>query len=639
MERLRIVTQSVRHRIAVMAALTEVSRILPWCVAFLTPCALLYRFEVISEEQFLLGCVLAGMVFIVLMTRAAGRSPGLLAASLLVDRVYGFSGRFAAAIEFSGVLGMNTGARKARAPSFEALVIDQAPEAESLSAAKVAPIYWPQRLSWGLLMVSLLFLLVWAPPPRESDPSLAGLVVENDKKAESWLSEDDAELLKRSAKQLTEKVASEQGEETAQRFNEIVLKVVSGEVSRGEALQLAAELQAELDASLAQGEQLRAGLEKRGESLEERAITQGIGKALREQRYEDAEEAFRKLAERLEAGTEALSEEELEQLREALHEARESEKAESRKQEAEEEARERRRQSLQKKRDDLTEKKKKGTASKQEQKELARTERELKRLDRQKKQPTASQELSELDKKLAEAAKDLAKERKKSGQFLNEAGRQVSQAAKRQLTDQEKRELLQQIEEMKERLRRQNQDGKQAERLKKFQQRARGQQGKPGGTGKGRAGQGQKGQPGEMRLGPGGEPVPMPGQGEGPGKAEAGSQEGEQPGVGKEAGHAHDPNLVGEASRLEGAKAQDAAAVAQDTGEGHSASETIRTAAEEGFSSTSYERLFREYRTAAEEVMEKESVPPGRKAHVRRYFELIRPRGETPEAAPKKDKK
>lgn len=142
-----------------------------------------------------------------------------------------------------------------------------------------------------------------------------------------------------------------------------------------------------------------------------------------------------------------------------------------------------------------------------------------------------------------------------------------------------------------------------------------------------------------MRLGPGGEPVPMPGQGEGPGKAEAGSQEGEQPGVGKEAGHAHDPNLVGEASRLEGAKAQDAAAVAQDTGEGHSASETIRTAAEEGFSSTSYERLFREYRTAAEEVMEKESVPPGRKAHVRRYFELIRPRGETPEAAPKKDKK
>ena len=69
-----------------------------------------------------------------------------------------------------------------------------------------------------------------------------------------------------------------------------------------------------------------------------------------------------------------------------------------------------------------------------------------------------------------------------------------------------------------------------------------------------------------------------------------------------EASH-DDPNLTGDSTRLDGAKTTDHSAVAQDTGQGESASETILSVAEEGFTSDSYEKLYREYETVAEDVL------------------------------------
>ena len=54
-------------------------------------------------------------------------------------------------------------------------------------------------------------------------------------------------------------------------------------------------------------------------------------------------------------------------------------------------------------------------------------------------------------------------------------------------------------------------------------------------------------------------------------------------------------------------------------------------AADRGFSSRGYRKVHADYSAHAEELLEDESIPPGYRHYVRRYFQLIRPRdGEAP---------
>ena len=61
-------------------------------------------------------------------------------------------------------------------------------------------------------------------------------------------------------------------------------------------------------------------------------------------------------------------------------------------------------------------------------------------------------------------------------------------------------------------------------------------------------------------------------------------------------------------------------------GEGPSRSEVILGAAERGFVSRGYRAVHTDYSNHAEEVLERDEVPPGYRFYVRRYFQLIRPR-------------
>ena len=193
---------------------------------------------------------------------------------------------------------------------------------------------------------------------------------------------------------------------------------------------------------------------------------------------------------------------------------------------------------------------------------------------------------------------------------------------KKQLTDDEKKELIKQLEALKERLREQAETGNRAQRLRDFQRRARGQERKPGEEG---GESGKPGQPGQaqVELVPTGPGVPIPTAV--PTQASE-AQDGASPSAGKDAGHTHDENLSGDPSRLQTKSYDDKAAAGQDSGQGPSESETIASAAERGFVSGAYEKLYHEYETVAEEVMDKDHIPPGRRSHVRRYFDLIRPR-------------
>lgn len=636
--RLRSATFVMRRRLRASGALQFVGKNLPFVVLLLTPGAVLYRMRVLSGPLLILEMALALLLFAAFTVRVWRRGPGLLAASLALDRFHRLSGRLPAIWEFSekgGASGVSVGPISSE---FEALVIEGARDVGTLRPKQASPFLVPGALWHGLLMGTLLSALLLLPEPAPQlavQPKPASQVA----KEKKWVSEDDSALLREAAEKLHEKVESQEGKAAAQRFNEIVLQVVTGELDQREAFRMAAELQADLESGSSEAKSLNEGLKKRGESLARRKITREIGEALKEERFSDAKKAFEKLAERLSQGKDALSQEELNQLRESLEEARKAEQeAKSEAEKKSEEARAASAKNLQKRINELKKKEAAGKASPQEQNEIKKAERQLKRLNRQKKERTAKQELSELDKKLAAAAKELQKEQKKSGQFLDQAGRQVEQSTQKQLSQEEKKELLKQIEEMKERLRRQNKDGKQAERLRKFQEKVRAQRQKQGQSGQPKPGQGKQGsKPGKARLGPGGAPLPSAGQASPqPGQAKGEGQGPDTPG--REAGSGHDPQMAGEASRLPDAKHEDTSAVAQDSGEGESASETIVTAAEEGFSSAAYERLFTEYRTVAEDVMERETVPRGRRAHVRRYFELIRPRGELAPESEKQDK-
>jgi hypothetical protein len=125
-------------------------------------------------------------------------------------------------------------------------------------------------------------------------------------------------------------------------------------------------------------------------------------------------------------------------------------------------------------------------------------------------------------------------------------------------------------------------------------------------------------------LGPNGQKMLMLSKGRG-----SGSRENQQGGSGnqKGSGAGKDPggNPQGQASSIKG-QTQDTQVAGQETGEGSSRSEVIQGAAERGFASRGYTKVYREYKNVAEEALNHDEIPGGYRFYVRRYFLLIRPR-------------
>ncbi len=63
-------------------------------------------------------------------------------------------------------------------------------------------------------------------------------------------------------------------------------------------------------------------------------------------------------------------------------------------------------------------------------------------------------------------------------------------------------------------------------------------------------------------------------------------------------------------------------------GAGPTRSEVIEASARRGFAARDYVRVFRDYQPVVEEALSAAAVPEGRRYIVRRYFQLIRPRGQ-----------
>jgi hypothetical protein len=474
------------------------------------------------------------------------------------------------------------------------------------------------------------------------------------------MSADDLDDVKDFLKQVADQ--QDQGDDAKaaiEEFNKLVDDIASRRLDRTEAFRRLGVLEEKLlTGTAAEHKAFDEDLAAIGEELKKAELTHPAGTALADEQLAKARDALREAAKQTRGEGGPVDKSKLDEMREALKKAaaragkNESELAERRKQLA----------------DDILKMKEKMAdgGSQEEQSLLQKKERELERLDRdQDGQRSAGRQLDRLDRELEQAAEDLMHDLGASAQDLEQGAEDLNRMQEQQMSQQQKEELRQKLQELRELLRQQGSGGKgRGVRLQRFGRMARGQTGqgsgqtgqggqqsgseqtsqgndgngsdgngrdqRPGG-GPGSQGQGQgsgngAGQDGETWiLGPNGEKLMLLSKGSG-GGGESGPQSGEgSPGSW---GEGHDPRLQGKATAPKMAT-QDTQVQGTDSAQGQSRSQVILGAAERGFASRRYQKVYTEYHQVAEESLAKDDIPGGYRFYVKRYFQLIRPR-ETP---------
>jgi hypothetical protein len=533
--------------------------------------------------------------------------------ALALDRHHGSADRITSALAFAGL------GPEGRNPWMDAAIADALRTVQRPSPARAVPLHIP-RSTWvsvalALLVVGISRLSPHAEPVPAPTP-VARTIPSVD------LSEDDLAALRQSVDELARGADSPELSSAIARFNQLVEQLAEHQLDRRELFQRLAEIERSLGAPAELEAAVDQGLRDIATELEKSPLTRPIAEALKQQRLPDAEKALRELADRL-TRKDKVADSELERLRKALEQA--SQQSAGRLQRLEEA----RRNLEQEQRRLLNKKQKEGSAATPPEAQ-ADQKRRLDRLERERSEAAGAQkELSQLDRDLAKAAQDLMREMGKSADSLRSGAEDMNRMARKQMSEREKRELKQKLEELKELLR-QGGPGREEHlrRLRQFAERARGKAGEGAGNepqgGNGQGGKGQK----QLTLGPGGQsiPIPMPEQRSGPaGRAGSGDGQGKGEAGSKDWGSGSDPKLQGDSSDLKG-KTEDVSAAAVDTGQGSSTSQVVYGAAERGFTGARYKNVYTQYRTVAEDVLQQENIPAGYEFYVRRYFQLIRPR-------------
>jgi len=526
--------------------------------------------------------------------------PTRLAAAVRLDQGIGARGALAAAFEL--------GAEDAGTGYVALLRASAESRLAGLELRKVLPLPKPRSTGlFALTFAAFLAALLIEPGTKRVPRAVVANLPPAAEAAAPPLSGAELALLAKRAERLLAGAKSDEGRRRALDYAALVQGLERGTIDRKQALSAIAAVEREVSAPGSEGEQPAS---QQPSTASERGQADGPPREQdRNAQLKDAAEALRRLAERLAQETAPPTARELERIRETLERTREQTR---RTQAAAAEQTEQSASRLREKERRLLAKKDDGTLTGEEAAELEQTRRQLERLERQKREQAQAQ--SELDRQLAEAMRELSESRQQASEFADRAAASLEKEAGKQLTDEEKRELLEQLRALKERLR-QGEESDMAEQLRQFERRAGGRQSQEG------QGEGQ-GQPG-----PAGRRTLSPALGR---SAESGESGAETVQLGqstsKDPGTEHDPNWQGQASERLGAKTQDKAAAARDSGAGQSDSETILTAAEQGFTTGAYEKLYKDYQTVLEETVSGETIPRGRRSEVERYFELIRPR-------------
>ncbi len=548
----------------------------------------------------------------------------------------------------------------------QAAIREALPHLGSVRVAPAAPFALPAS-AWSLVLAvaGVAAVIVARPPqvegylpPPEPPPVVEAVFDDDDLKLarEEW----DA------VKAELQKSDTPEVEQLVGEMDDLLAKLDARELDKGEFLEAVDKIEDTFFKEGDEGEewkQILDEMKEAGEVLKDDPLTKELASALKEGDMQKAAAELEKLGEALAAGK--ISDKDLDRLSKRLEDfSKQLEKNAA----ALEEALKEKEAELSRLQKQLEEKAKEMTP--EEKQRLSRLERQLKELRRKKvafdesgkgktmkKLSQASKQGSEMasqaKKKGKGAAKDKAGQAQAQKEFSNamKAAAEESRAVDKKAGEgKSKEQVAENLEKMKERLRRQaSQKDAQAQAQKKaFAQKAEGKE-PPEGEPKGSRDSGEKvgGEPGEQEVAKrdGGEKGGEKGgeQGEGPksqgGKGdpedaknaklsdadgEAGSQVARD---GERAGGGVGDKKLGEETGLKDKGFVDTKVEGQ-AGAGPTRSEVVSAAASGGFASTPYREAYEYERRVAEEVLDQEQVPPGYRFYVQRYFEMIRPRGE-----------
>ncbi len=505
------------------------------------------------------------------------------------------------------------------------------------------PFVWPRDLAAAVGLACGVFLIA-ALRARVDRPLSQTHTIDP-----AVLSADDIDLFREVGKKLAETEKSPEVRAALEAYNQLVEDLAQKRLDRTEAFRRMQEIESRLmEGRALDAKELEEQLKQRAAALKKSELSKPAAEALEKMDFEKAERELRELAKKLREKPDALAKAQLDKLREAMKKAAEGQKERLA-------ALEQRREEL---REQLLQQKQKGDAGVDEQQQslLHNKQRELERLEREHEtQERAGRQLDRLDRDLAQAAEDIMRQLGLTANDLDQGAEDINRMAQEKMTDQEREELRQRLEDLREQLRQQGQGGAQRlARLRRFVRQARGE-GQGGGgqkqscpagdpnckqdEGEGNEGEGQQGQgqkQGETwTIGPGGQRILQmsrgqgqgQGQGQGsPGEGQKGDQHGGEGDKGHSWGQGHNPNVMGREGTDPKMGTLDVQAAGIDTGQGASRSEVILGAAEKGFRGGGYKKVYSEYRTSAEEQIHQDKIPPGTNDHIRRYFDLIRPR-------------
>ncbi|MGE5180581.1 MAG: hypothetical protein ACM31C_00900 [Acidobacteriota bacterium] len=420
-------------------------------------------------------------------------------------------------------------------------------------------------------------------------------------------------------------------DEFAKKIEDLLTKAENGEITKEQLLDALAKAEDALNKNAEPDPaEVQKQMAEMGKELAKDQLTKELGEALEKNDLEKAKQEMEKLAEKLDK--KELSEQQKQELAKKLDQvAKQMEKkdqdqqkqADQRQQKLEEEIR-------------RLEKQKEQAKNDQQRQDLERRledkQRELKKLQKEQEQKQQSEQrraVKRLQKDMEKAAENLKgpqkpgdqqdqdEREKQASQKLKDAARETGRVDEDRRKQATQRKMSSQMDDLREAMRRARQKGNKGpqdpfnknRKNQDFISRARGQ----------KSGQGQSWKPGQ-------------GLGQGSGSNGSGGN-GQQPG-GKEWGTGHDDNLTGDPTQISG-NDKDLDVQGKQGKDGGSTRETILSAAQKGFASTSYSKVYADYQRIVEEVMRTEKLPSSYKYYVKRYFAKIHPEMQ----APAEDKK
>jgi len=533
-----------------------------------------------------------------------------------IDRAHALHDRVRTALDFA--------TRKERSDFMEAAIRDAVARANALSPERAAPFSWP-RARWAALSLALGFVLASMAPVHASKT----VSVETKPRVVALANDELAAFHEELARLVGREPLSPDAAKAAEAYRALLDRIARGELDRAEAIEalLSLEKKLMLDRGKNTGTD-RAALEELARDLAK--ADQTLARTLDEQKPSEAADALSALSRKLSEAPKLESA----RLKEALNRIKRRSDAEAERQKRQAEL-----EGLLKRREQ------KPPSTPEEKRLLERDKRELERLRRDNAESQKrSRELERLERDLAKAAEALEQNQAEEAQSAMQKGaedlrrfgeEQSSEAQREALSKQlsQLRELLQRQREQQQSSGKQNEGkGSQQERRERFSLRAGGQDpdreqarivgqkpGEPGKEGSSKQSEGKDGK-GTPTLELGGNDdgessveVELPGMG---------MLQRTQPAPSDE----HDERTLKQATDMQG-ELRDSQV--KGTGDkGPTRSEVILDAADRGFATASYRKVFSDYRSHAEEVLDREDIPGGYRFYVRRYFQLIRPREE-----------